>query len=252
MQIDLNADLGESFSAWRMGDDDAMLNIVTSANVACGFHAGDPVVMRRTVATAAERGVTIGAHVSYPDRAGFGRRFLDVAPAELTADVLYQLGALDGMCRIAGTHVRYVKPHGALYTAMSHHEEQVDAVLDAITAFNPELPIVGLPGSVLLRRAAERGLGTVAEAFADRAYRPDGTLVPRSQPDAVLHDPEAIAARMLHLVVDGEVEAAGGAGRVPVEANTLCVHSDTPNTIRIARRVLEVLTGAGVHVASFR
>ncbi|MDO5500601.1 MAG: 5-oxoprolinase subunit PxpA [Propionibacteriaceae bacterium] len=249
--MDLNADLGESFSAWRMGDDDAMLTIVTSANVACGFHAGDPVVMRRTVALAGERGVTIGAHVSYPDRNGFGRRFLDVAPAELTADVLYQLGALDAMCRIAGTQVRYVKPHGALYTAMAHHEAQAGAVLDAIIAFDPELPVVGLPGSVVLRLASERGLMGVTEAFADRAYRPDGTLLPRSQPDSVLHDPELIAARILHLVVEGEIEAAGG-GRVPVEAATVCVHSDTPNTIAIARRVREALTGAGVAVESFR
>lgn len=252
MQIDLNADLGESFSAWRMGDDDAMLNIVTSANVACGFHAGDPVVMQRTVATAAERGVVIGAHVSYPDRAGFGRRFLDVAPAELTADVLYQLGALDGMCRIAGTQVRYVKPHGALYTAMSHHEAQAEALLEAIEAFNPELPVVGLPDSLLLRMAAERGIGTVAEAFADRGYQADGTLLPRSEPGAVLHDPDAIAARMLDLVVDGQVELADGSGRIDVEAHSICVHSDTPNTIAIARRVFEVLSGAGIRVASFR
>ncbi|MDO5682906.1 MAG: 5-oxoprolinase subunit PxpA [Propionibacteriaceae bacterium] len=252
MQIDLNADLGESFSAWRMGDDDAMLNIVTSANVACGFHAGDPVVMRRTVATAAERGVVIGAHVSYPDRAGFGRRFLDVAPAELTADVLYQLGALDGMCRIAGTQVRYVKPHGALYTAMAHHEAQAEALLEAIEAFNPELPVVGLPGSLLLRMAADRGIGTVAEAFADRGYQTDGTLLPRSEPGAVLHDPDAIAGRMLDLVVDGQVETADGSRRIEVAAQSICVHSDTPNTIAIARRVFEVLSGAGIRVASFR
>lgn len=244
MQIDLNADLGESFGAWTMGNDEAMLEVVTSANVACGFHAGDPRVMRRTVAAAAERGVTIGAHVSYPDREGFGRRFLDIAPAALTADVLYQLGALDSMCRIAGTRVRYVKPHGALYNAIADdsspkHEAQAVAVLEAITLFDPDLAIACLPGSLVLRLAAEREIATVTEAFADRAYRPDGSLVPRSEPGAVLHDPEVIAQRAVGLIAD-------------TRADTLCVHGDTPNAVAIARQVRAALAAAGVRIAGFR
>ena len=172
MNIDLNADLGESFGAWRMGADDDLLDVVTSANVACGFHAGDPLTMRRTAAAASERGVRVGAHPAYRDLAGFGRRFLDVSPDELAADMLYQLGALDAACRAAGTRVSYVKPHGALYNAIVHHEAQAGAVVEAVAAFDPTLPILGLPGSAVLRAAERAGLRGVVEAFADRAlYR---------------------------------------------------------------------------------
>ena len=177
--IDLNADLGESYGRWTFGDDGAMLDLVTSANVACGFHAGDPATLLHTVREAARRGVVIGAQVSYPDLVGFGRRYIDIAPADLTAAVLYQIGALDGLCRAAGSRVRYVKPHGALYHSVVHHEGQAAAVVEAVAAYDDALPILGLPGSVLLSRAAAAGLDTVREAFVDRGYRADATLVPR-------------------------------------------------------------------------
>src|SRR5215212_7847206 len=180
--VDLNADLGEGFGVWRLGDDDALLDVVTSANVACGFHAGDPATMRRVCARAASAGVAVGAQVSYRDLAGFGRRFIDVEPAELTDDVLYQLAALDGIARASGSRVAYVKPHGALYNAVVDHEAQAEAVVRAVTAFDDRLPLLGLPGSALLRRAEEAGLRPVGEGFADRGYTAAGTLVPRREP----------------------------------------------------------------------
>ena len=180
MRIDLNADLGEGFGRWGFGCDEALLNVVTSANVACGFHAGDPSVLRRTCAAAARRGVSIGAHPGYHDLAGFGRRFVDVSPAELTDDVLYQLGALRQFAEIAGVRVSHVKPHGALYNAIVDHEEQARAVVAAVVAFDPRLAVLGLPGSAWLRQAEAAGLTAVREVFADRAYAPDGTLVARS------------------------------------------------------------------------
>ncbi|MFY0406274.1 5-oxoprolinase subunit PxpA, partial [Solicola sp. PLA-1-18] len=164
-RVDLNSDVGESFGRWELGDDDAMLRIVSSANVACGFHAGDPLTLRRTCATAARNDVVVGAQVGYRDLAGFGRRFVDVAPDDLTADVLYQLGALEAMARVAGTSVRYVKPHGALYNTAVHHEGQAQAVVDAVVAYDRALPLLGLPGSALLAAGERAGLRTVREAF---------------------------------------------------------------------------------------
>ena len=250
MQIDLNADLGESFGRWTLGDDDAMLEVVTSANVACGFHAGDSSVLRRSCEQAAAKGVSVGAQVGYRDLAGFGRRFIDVPPADLTDDVIYQIGALQGMARVAGTRVRYVKPHGALYNAIVHHEEQAAAVVAAVVAYDPSLPVLGLPGSAWLRQAREAGLTTVAEAFADRAYTPEGTLVSRREPGAVLHDPEEIARRCLAMVVDGQVEAIDGS-QVAVTPGSLCVHGDSPGAVQIARRVRQVLTDDGVTLTPF-
>ena len=250
MNIDLNADLGESFGAWTMGADDELLGVVTSANVACGFHAGDPLTMRRTAADAAARGVRVGAHPAYRDLAGFGRRFLDVAPDELAADVLYQLGALDAACRAAGTRVRYVKPHGALYNAIVHHEAQARAVVEAVAAFDPSLPILGLPGSAVLREAERAGLRPVVEAFADRAYTPEGTLVSRREPGAVIHDEEAVVARAVRFATDGTVVAADGA-TVRVDPESLCVHGDTPGAARLAAAVRTALVEAGVSVAPF-
>ncbi|GAB48768.1 hypothetical protein MOPEL_080_00470 [Mobilicoccus pelagius NBRC 104925] len=248
--IDLNSDLGEAFGIWPMGDDDAMLDIVTSANVACGFHAGDPSVARRTCAASAARGVTIGAHVSYRDLAGFGRRFVDVAPAELTADLIYQMGALDAMARIAGTRLRYVKPHGALYNAIVHHEAQAMAVVDAVRTFDPELVLLGLPGAVVLDLAAEAGVRTATEAFADRGYLPDGTLAPRGTEGAVLHDAEAVAARMVQLVTTGTLTAVDGS-TIHVEADSLCTHGDSPGAVRMAAAVREALVAAGVGIEAF-
>src|SRR3954449_923276 len=190
-RVDLNSDLGEGFGQWTLGDDDALLDVVTSANVACGFHASDPSIMRRVCARAVEAGVAIGAQVGYRDLPGFGRRFIDVEPPALTADVLYQLGALEAFAKVAGSRVRYVKPHGALYNAIVHHEQQAAAVVEAVVAYDRTLPVLGLPGSVWLRQAEEAGLTTVAEAFADRAYTPEGALVAPRPPGAARVAPPA-------------------------------------------------------------
>lgn len=250
LTIDLNADLGESFGQWTLGDDDALLDLVTSANVACGFHAGDPTVLRRTCRAAADRGVVIGAQVGYRDLAGFGRRFIDVAPDELTNDVLYQIGALEAFAHVAGTSVRYVKPHGALYNAIVHHEEQAAAVVDAVRRYDPSLPVLGLPGSAWLRLADEAGLTTVPEAFADRAYTPEGTLVSRREPGAVLHDPTEVAQRCERMVTRHEVEAVDGSV-VEVRPGSLCVHGDSPGAVAMATDVRRRLDEAGVRIAPF-
>ncbi|QBF45979.1 LamB/YcsF family protein [Janibacter limosus] len=250
MQIDLNADLGESFGSWTLGDDDAMLEVVTSANVACGFHAGDPSVLRHSCDRAAERGVAIGAQVGYRDLPGFGRRFIDMVPAELTDDVLYQIGALEAFAKVAGTRVRYVKPHGALYNAIVHHEAQAAAVVEAVVSYDRTLPVLGLPGSAWLRLAEEAGLTTVGEAFADRAYTPEGTLVSRREAGAVLHDPGEIAERCVRIATKGEVVATDGS-IVAAPAGSLCVHGDSPGAVEIARHVRAGLEQAGVSLTPF-
>jgi 5-oxoprolinase (ATP-hydrolysing) subunit A len=248
--LDLNSDLGESFGRWVLGDDEAMLRLVTSANVACGFHAGDPTTLRRTCTAAAERGVVVGAQVGYRYLAGFGRRFLDVSPHELADDVIYQIGALAGMCLVSGTTVQYVKPHGALYNAIVHHEEQAAAVVAAVRDYSPWLPVLGLPDSAFLRAAERAGLRAVPEFFVDRAYTPEGALVPRSHPDAVLHDPEEVTARVLRLVSDGVVQAVDGSD-VPVRAESACVHGDSPGAVEMARAVRAGLDKAGVSLQAF-
>jgi 5-oxoprolinase (ATP-hydrolysing) subunit A len=248
--VDLNSDVGESFGRWELGDDASMLTLVTSANVACGFHAGDPTTLRRTCALAAERGVAVGAQVGYRDLAGFGRRFIDVAPDELTDDVVYQIGALDGICRAAGTRVRYVKPHGALYNTIVHHAAQAAAVVAAVRAYDPGLPVLGLPGSVFLAAAEAAGLRTVREFFVDRGYTPEATLVPRSQPGALLHDPDEVTARVLRMVTDGKVTAVDGTD-VHVSADSACVHGDSPGAVAMATAVRAGLEAAGVAVRPF-
>ncbi|WP_371828459.1 MULTISPECIES: LamB/YcsF family protein [Nocardiaceae] len=250
MSIDLNADLGESYGAWTLGDDHAMLTVVSSANVACGFHAGDPTTLLRTCRAAAERAVRIGAQVGYHDLAGFGRRFLDVSPADLTADVIYQMGALDGLARASGSNVAYVKPHGALYNAIVHHRGQAKAVVDAVLAYDPTLPVLGLPGSVFLEEAERAGLRTVAEAFADRAYTPQGTLVSRSEPGAVLSDPDAVARRVLTMITDGTTLAVDGS-RIDVAAESICLHGDSPGAVAMATAVSELLRSNGIAVTAF-
>jgi UPF0271 protein len=248
--IDLNADLGEGFGVWQLGDDDALLGLVSSANVACGFHAGDPATMRRVCAGAVAGDVAIGAQVSYRDLAGFGRRFLDVAPGELTGDVLYQLAALDGIARTAGGRVAYLKPHGALYNAVVHHEQQARAVVDAVVAYDPGLPVLGLPGSALLRIAAAAGLSTVGEGFADRGYTPAGTLVPRAEPGALVHDERAVVERAVRMATEGVVVAVDGT-IVDVPIASVCLHGDTPGAVRLARGVRAALEAAGLAVTSF-
>ncbi|RKT57048.1 LamB/YcsF family protein [Saccharothrix australiensis] len=247
--MDLNSDLGEGFGIWRLGDDEALLDVVTSANVACGFHAGDPSTMRRVCALAAGRGVAVGAQVSYRDLAGFGRRFIDVDPAELADEVLYQIGALDACARAAGTRVSYVKPHGALYNATVHHDAQAGAVVDGVRAFG-DLPVLGLPGSRLLHHASRAGLRAVREAFADRAYTPEGTLVPRGRPGAVLTETDAVLAQVLRLARSGELVTVTGE-TIAAEVDSICLHGDTPGAVAHARSVRAALTDAGVRVGRF-
>ena len=248
--MDINSDLGESFGAWRMGDDATMLGIVTSANVACGFHAGDPAGILETLRAAAQRGVAVGAHVAYPDLVGFGRRNMDPTSQELVADVIYQIGSLQGLAAAAGTRVRYVKPHGALYNTIAQDERQANDVITALLAVDPGLTLMALAGSPLIGWARARGLRVVAEAFADRAYNDDGSLVSRRLPGAVLHDTDAIAERMLRLVQTGEVESITGRS-VPVQADSICVHGDSPGAVEMARRIRARLEQAGVALRPF-
>ena len=248
--IDLNADLGESFGVWRLGDDDAMLGIVTSANVACGFHAGDPSGVLRVCRSAAERGVRIGAQVGYRDLAGFGRRFIDVSAEDLVADVVYQIGALQAIARAAGSAVSYVKPHGALYNTIVTHREQGAAVAEAVRLVDPRLPVLGMAGSAFFDEAGRLGLRTVTEAFADRAYRPDGQLVSRREPGAVLDDPAAIADRVVSMVTSGRITATDGT-QIDVSVESVCVHGDSPGTVQIATAVRDQLAAAGADIGAF-
>jgi len=248
--VDLNADLGEGFGVWTLGDDDAMLEVVTSANVACGFHAGDPAGLLRVCRAAARRGVRIGAQVGYRDLAGFGRRYVDVTAEDLTADVIYQIGALHALATAAGSRVDYVKPHGALYNTIVADEGQAAAVAAAVHAVDPGLPVLGLAGSAFFAAADALGLRTVSEAFADRAYRPDGSLVSRREPGAVLTDAEAIAARVSAMVGRGTIEAADGS-TVAITAESICVHGDSPGAVRIATAVRERLSADGVTLRAF-
>ena len=248
--MDLNSDLGEGYGRWTLGDDAALLEIVTSANVACGFHAGDPATIDRTVRTAVERGVAVGAQVSYPDLVGFGRREIDVPPGDLTADVLYQLGALEAFARAAGSRVRYVKPHGALYNRIVRDPVQAAAVAEAIRRYDPALPLLTLPGSAAAAAAAEAGIEAVGEGFADRAYTGDGRLVSRREPGAVLDDPGRVAARAARMATEGRVGTVDG-GEVAVEVRSLCVHGDTPGAVELARAVRAALEEAGVALETF-
>jgi UPF0271 protein len=250
VHVDLNADLGEGFGIWRLGDDDALLEIVTSANVACGFHAGDPVTMRRVCAHAAERGVAIGAQVSYRDLAGFGRRRMDVEPDDLAADVIHQIGALDAFARVAGDRVRYVKPHGALYNTAADDAEQAGAIVEAAAAFDASLILLGPAGSCLADAASRAGLAFVTEAFADRGYLPTGRLVPRDQRGALIEDPDIAAERAVRIVAEGRVRAVNGTD-VEIFAESICVHGDTPGAVAIARAVRAALGDAGIELAPF-
>jgi UPF0271 protein len=248
--VDLNSDLGESFGRWQLGDDAAMLPLVTSANVACGFHAGDPTTLRRTCELSVQSGVVIGAQVGYRDLAGFGRRFIDMDPTELSDDVTYQIGALEAMARVAGGKVAYVKPHGALYNTVVHSTVQARAVVAAVRAYDPSLPVLGLPGSQLLAEADAAGLRTVTEAFADRGYTPEATLVPRTRPGALVTDADEVASRVVRMVMDREVQAVDGS-TVSVEAQSVCVHGDSPGAVAMARAVRAELEKAGVALEPF-
>lgn len=248
--VDLNADLGEGFGVWRLGDDDAMLDVVTSANVACGFHAGDPAGLARTCRAAAERGVRIGAQVGYRDLAGFGRRFVDVSREDLIADVVYQIGALQALAAAAGSTVSYVKPHGALYNTIVTHHDQAAAVAEAVHAVDPGLAVLGLTGSTFFAAAGSLGLRTVPEAFADRAYRPDGQLVSRRERNAVLDDVDRIADRVATMIGRHRVTAVDGS-TIPITVESICVHGDSPGAVRIATAVRDRLTADGVELRAF-
>ncbi|WP_238015979.1 5-oxoprolinase subunit PxpA [Dactylosporangium sp. AC04546] len=241
--MDLNSDLGEGFGVWQLGDDDALLTIVTSANVACGFHAGDPTTMRRISELARERGVRVGAQVSYRDLAGFGRRRIDVDVTELTDELRYQIGAL-----AAFGPVSYVKAHGALYNVAAVEPGHASAVVAAASAFG--LPVLCQPGSMVYRLAAEAGLRVVAEGFVDRGYQPDGRLVPRAEPGALVTDVDLVAARAVRMAVDGQVKAVDGTV-VAMPVDSLCVHGDTPGAVAMATAVRDALLAAGVAVAPF-
>ena len=249
-RIDLNSDVGESFGRWELGDDDAVLEVVTSANVACGFHAGDPSTLARTCRSALANGVRIGAQVSYRDLAGFGRRFVDATQIELTDDVVYQIGGLQAIARAAGGTVSYVKPHGALYNTAVHHDVHARAVVEAIAAVDPHLPVLGLPGSRLLEIARDRGIPTVREAFADRAYHSDGTLVSRREPGAVLDDPAVVAGRVMRMVSDGVVDSIDG-DTIRIDVDSVCLHGDSPAAVAMAVATRELLTSEGIEITPF-
>lgn len=247
--IDLNADLGETTAGNPVADDAAMLGMVSSANVATGFHAGDPHSISDTLRSARDSGVVVGAHIAYNDAAGFGRRFIDYDPAELADETLYQIGALDALARARGLDVRYVKPHGALYNTIVHHEKHAQAVIDGIKAFG-DLPVMLLPGGVAIDIAEKAGLRVVREAFADRGYNPDGTLVSRREPNAVMTDPQQVADRVLQVASTGAVTAIDGS-TVNVAAESVCVHGDSPGSVELTRSVVEKLGQEGIEIRSF-
>lgn len=248
--IDLNSDLGESFGPWKMGEDAQMLSIVTSANVACGFHAGDPCGILHTLQSAKANNVTIGAHIGYRDLVGFGRRNMDPTSEELIGDVIYQIGALQGLAKAAGTKVSYVKPHGALYNTIAHDMRQAQAVIDAIKAVDASLVLMVLANSPLVSFAQQAGIKVVAEAFADRAYNKDGTLVSRRERGAVLHDPELVAERMVQLVKTGHLTSIDGS-EVAIDAQSICLHGDSPDAVSMAKAVKQHLNMAGVSLKPF-
>lgn len=250
MRIDLNADLGESFGPWVMGHDDEMLALVTSANVACGGHAGDPETMFATLKRAAELGVTVGAHPGYADREGFGRRVIPMGPGEVTRMVTAQIGALVGMAGLAGTKVTYVKPHGALANLAGRDEEVAEAIADAVASFDPALAVLAISGTKLEQVAKARRMAVYSEVFADRAYQSDGQLVPRGTPGAVLHDAGEAADRLVGFLETGRMPVLGG-GDVALEAHSICVHGDNPAAVETARSIRDALSAKGITLAPF-
>lgn len=248
--IDLNADLGEGFGPWSMGDDAAMLSLVTSANLACGGHAGDPEVMFATLRAAAARGVAVGAHPGYADREGFGRRVIPMTPDEVARMVAAQIGALTGVAALAGVQLRYVKAHGALANLAADRAEVAAAIAGAVASLPGRLTLLAISGTELEVQGRKAGLPVVAEVFADRAYTAAGRLVPRGQPGAVLHDAEAAAARMLRFVETGRMPVLGG-GDIPLQAGSICVHGDSPGAVAMARAVRTALEGAGIALRPF-
>ena len=248
--IDLNSDLGEGFGPWPMGDDAAMLALVTSANIACGFHAGDPAGILKVLKVAAARGVVVGAHVGYRDLVGFGRRNMDPSSEELVGDTIYQIGALQGLAKAAGTTVRYVKPHGALYNTIASDARQAADVIAGIRAVDPSLILMALAGAPIVEQARAAGLTVVCEAFADRAYNADGSLVSRRLPGSVIHDPAEVASRMLRMVTEKRIVAIDGSD-IALDAQSICIHGDTATAVAIASTLRDTLAARGVTLKSF-
>ncbi|GGR13719.1 UPF0271 protein [Deinococcus ruber] len=248
--IDLNADAGESYGAWRLGDDEHLFPLLSSVNVACGFHAGDPLTMQATVRRAKVHGLGIGAHPSYPDLPGFGRRILDASPEQVYADTLYQISALGGMCRAAGVPLRHVKAHGALSTRAWTHAPTAAAIAQATRDYDSALPLVVLPSTLLETEARRLGVPVVLETFPERAYLKDGRLAPRSLPGSSIHDPQEAARRAVTMVKEGRIEALDG-GFFEFEVETLCIHGDNPSAVQIAQAIREALAAEGVEVRAF-
>lgn len=246
--VDLNCDLGEGYGVWQRDRDQELLPYATSANVACGYHAGDPLTLHRTVTLCRQERVSVGAHVSYPDRVGFGRRHMRCTEEEIYTDTLYQLGALEAIARATGMAVAHLKPHGALYHDALRDEDVATGLVRAARSFDPDLYIYAPPGSALAQVTEEMGLRVVHEAFLDRAYQPDGTLVPRSRPGALITDPAAVAARAVRLVTEGVVAATDGS-LLRIQPRTLCVHSDTPGAAALLKAAAAALAEAGVTLA---
>lgn len=249
--VDLNCDLGESFGAYKMGSDEQILPLITSANIACGYHAGDPGMMRQTVKLAMEHGIAVGAHPGLPDLIGFGRRNMDVSPQEVYDMTVYQIGALDAFVRSEGGTMQHVKPHGALYNMAAQNAGLADAIAESVYKVNPELVLFGLSGSELIRAGRRIGLRTASEVFADRTYQQDGSLTPRRQPDALIHDPELAAGRIIRMVKEGTVRSQQGID-VPIAADTICIHGDGEHALPFARRIKQLLIDEGVAVQPVR
>ncbi len=247
MRIDLNSDLGESFGRWTLGDDAALMMSITSANVACGYHAGDPGVMRSTVSLARDAGVAVGAHPGFPDLAGFGRRNMAATPREVEDFVLYQIGALAGIAAAEGVRLRHVKPHGALYNMAIRDAALAGAIARGVAAFDRSLILFGLPGSELLDAGERAGLRVAAEGFADRAYDADGSLTPRTRPGSVIHEAHEVIARAVRMARDGVVRATNGVD-IPMRVDTICTHGDTPGSHELTRQLRAGLEAAGVAV----
>ena len=251
MRIDLNSDLGESFGPWPMGQDAALMDSITSANIACGFHAGDPGVMRQTIALARDKGVAIGAHPGFPDLVGFGRREMKATPAEVEDFVLYQVAALAGMAAAQGMKLQHVKAHGALYNMACKDRALAEAIARGVAAFDRSLVVFGLPNSELLRAGAAAGLPVAAEVFADRAYERDGSLVSRQKSGSVIHDQQAVVERAVRMVKDKQVVAVDGS-TIALQADTICLHGDTPGAADLARVIRRGLESAGVRIAALK
>jgi UPF0271 protein len=250
MRIDLNSDLGESFGPWPMGQDAALMDSISSANVACGFHAGDPGAMRETIARARRKGVAIGAHPGFQDLVGFGRREIEATPQEVEDLVLYQVAALAGMASAQGVRLQHVKAHGALYNMACRDRALADAIAKAVAGLDRSLILFGLPGSELLRAGEAAGLKVAAEVFADRAYEPDGSLTSRAKPGSVIHDTPKVVERAIRMVRDKQVIAIDGS-TIALQADTICLHGDTPGAADHARAVRKGLESAGITVSSF-